>query len=596
MTKHKIARHASALFTLALFGGLISPIPASAKAVEVCDDGICTVTFSYSGLTEVWYPPKNAKTISFQVRGAQGGDSGGFGGEVTGEFTSRPGKVFVTVGREGGFGNAAVGGFNGGGASGSGYFLEGSGGGASDIRLTQDPETRIVVAGGGGGRGSGPNSKGGAGGGLIGGSGSANGEFGGTGGTQSEGGFGANAAFSTSVGTAGELFFGGQGGSTSAEGWGGGGGGGGGYFGGGGGSGSELDPCCTYSSGGGGGSSFTDSNYTTNITHTQGNTFGDGQVTFSYQMAPTVSSISTPATFTNSDTVEFQITFNTPIENFDTLDIDLVHTTGSCQNMNLSGVGASFTLNLFDCSEGDLWIRVLENSVTAYNSQGPAYDFYSPVVRIDRTPPALDTLDVVEKVFTITFNEEISALPSEAIYFASEDPSCQIVRIGQVMAKSWQAELAGCDGVGHSFSILANSVQDYAGNIGPAKQANYVFTPDEIVSPPSPDPDESANFIDPAKTEPINDPKNEPSNKATPVLEVAAPPVAEQPELVIRDLELTTGNQRRNQAAQRVVIPREATRKSDPSVWPISLVVFAVIAFGAGLILVRRDLSNMVRG
>jgi hypothetical protein len=584
MTKIKSIKHVSAVFSLVLVVGLLNPTAASAKAVEVCEDGICTVTFSYTGQTEVWYPPKNATTISFQVQGAQGGNSGGFGGEVTGEFTSISGKVFVTVGGEGGFANAAPGGFNGGGASGLGYFLEGSGGGASDIRLSQDITSRIVVAGGGGGRGSGPNATGGAGGGLIGLRGSADGQFGGTGGTQSEGGLGGSASFLAANGAAGQLFFGGEGGSSSADGWGGGGGGGGGYFGGGGGSAAELDPCCTYSSGGGGGSSFTDSNYTKNIAHNQGTVFGDGQVIFSYQMTPAVVSISTPQTFTNSDAAEFEIMFNSPIDNFDVQDIEQKHTKGLCQGLSLSGAGASYKLNLSKCPEGDVWIRVLENSVTAYGVLGPNSDFYSPIVRIDQSAPVIQSLNRAENILTLVFDEEISSLPNSALYFASENPSCQIVRVEQVMPQSFEVEVAGCDGVGYSFTILSKSIQDHAGNLGPAFEANYTFKPEiskdessrTVSQTPNP---EVQTIVDPSNSELLV-----PDSQA---IEVTEPEV--------RDLELTAPQQFRDQAAQTVVIPKEGAIR-DGGFWPIGLVAFAVLAIAAGLFLVRRDLSNLARG
>jgi len=610
MTRENFTKKYSAIFALVLTFGLLTPLPALAKSNEVCENGICTVTFTYTGQTIVWYPPKSAKTISFQVKGAQGGDSGGLGGEVTGELTNTPGKIFVTVGGAGEYGNAAPGGFNGGGASGLGYYLEGSGGGASDIRLTQDVSTRIVVAGGGGGRGSGPNPQGGSGGGLIGIRGSANSEFGGTGGTQTEGGLGGSAYFSSAAGVSGQLFFGGQGGSSSAVGWGGGAGGGGGYYGGGGGSASEIDPCCTYSSGGGGGSSFTDSNYTKNITHSQGTNSGAGQISFSYQMTPSVNSITTTKTFTNSGSTEFQVKFNTSVEGFDTLDIEQVHTNGLCQDLNLSGSGASYTVNLSNCSEGNVWIRVLANTVTAYGVQGPTFDAYSPVVRIDLTAPGIQSLDRAGNTIMMFFDEEIPTIPNNSIYFESEDASCQIVRIEQLMAIFWEAEIAGCEEVRYSFTILAESLQDHAGNLGPALDARYSFTPD-VMAAPIAESDNSNSVTEPPKIEPTAEPKVDNSEPGKPtsnpgpiptvqpeeVIEAPVVPSSVTPEPEVRDSEIQTPQQTRDQAAQAVVIPREeSSRQADSGVWPTGLIAFAVMALGAGLFLVRRDLSNMVRG
>jgi hypothetical protein len=522
MTRENFTKKLSAIFALVLTFGLLTPLPASAKSNEVCENGICTVTFTYTGQTVVWYPPKTAKTISFQVKGAQGGDSGGLGGEVTGELTNTPGKIFVTVGGAGESGNAAPGGFNGGCASGLGYYLEGSGGGASDIRLTHEAATRIVVAGGGGG----------------------------------------------------------------------------------------------------GGSSFTDSNYTTNITHSQGTNSGAGLVSFSYQMTPSVNSITTTKTFTNSGSTEFQVKFNTPVEGFDTLDIEQVHTNGLCQDLNLTGSGVSYTVNLANCSEGDVWIRVLANTVTAYGVQGPTFDAYSPVVRIDLTAPGIQSLDRAGNTIMMFFDEEIPTIPNTSIYFESEDASCQIVRIEQLMATFWEAEIAGCEEVIYSFTILAESLQDHAGNLGPALDAKYSFTPD-VIAPPIAESENTNSVTEPPKTEPTVEPKVDTSEPVkptsspspiptvqpekavslerlqTPEEAIEAPVAASSvtPEPEVRDSEIQTPQQTRDQAAQAVVIPREeSSRQADSGVWPTGLIAFAVMALGAGLFLVRRDLSNMVRG
>ena len=275
---------------LALTFGVLAPMPASASIVEECFENQCTITFGYTGQIEPLTFPANATNIRFEALGAQGGKSGGGGGRVTGEFTQVPEILYITVGGAGGSNAAEPGGFNGGGTAGGSAGVEGSGGGASDIRIGYSLSSRIVVAGGGGGRGSGLGSGGGAGGGLVGANGKTGQGSGGLGGSQSAGGLGGATYGDGTPGTQGDWGVGGTGGYGPLHG---GGGGGGGYYGGGGG-GADADSCCTDAGGGGGGSSYTDPSLITNVVHTQGVRPGAGQITFTYQLF--VASPPTPPT------------------------------------------------------------------------------------------------------------------------------------------------------------------------------------------------------------------------------------------------------------------------------------------------------------
>lgn len=265
---------------LALAITITNPIPVSASPIEDCVDDICTVSFSYTGVVQSYTFPSNAVNLSFEAFGAQGGKSGGGGGKVTGYFTIIPSQIFVAVGGAGITGSLAPGGFNGGGMAGSSSGLEGSGGGATDIRLGQGSDSRILVAGGGGGRGAGLGSAGGGGGGLIAADGKTGQGSGGKGGTQLQAGLGGAANGSGTAGTSGNFGNGGAGGMGSLHG---GGGGGGGYLGGGGG-GSDTDSCCTDAGGGGGGSSFTDPSYIDGVIHSQGVRPGNGYLLLSFQL------------------------------------------------------------------------------------------------------------------------------------------------------------------------------------------------------------------------------------------------------------------------------------------------------------------------
>ena len=274
---------------------------AAGTMLEECDDGdgiddnACsndclvnctpgTMTFDYTG-TEVEFPvPVGCTTVLIEAWGAQGGDdppaSGGLGGFATGTLTVQSGEVlYLYVGGAGVDGPGTgencnmVGGFNGGGATGTMCCSNagggaGSGGGASDVRVGgRELADRVLVAAGGGGAGS--DQAGAVGGGLIGGDGQAYNGVAAGGGTQTAGGQvgGHFDSHECTIGTAGALGLGGIGDGND------GGGGGGGYDGGGGGA---------NNAGGGGGSSYTGG--VTGGNTMAGQQTGDGQIILSWSM------------------------------------------------------------------------------------------------------------------------------------------------------------------------------------------------------------------------------------------------------------------------------------------------------------------------
>lgn len=219
--------------------------------------------FDYTGDVQTFNVPING-IYKIELWGASGGGtmtmSGKGGYTISNYALDTDDELFIYVGGQGSISQtstAAIGGFNGGGNSGTSVTnFAGSGGGASDIRLNTDSlETRILVAGGGGGGGSRNDStiacNGGYGGGLTAGIGvcTAPSYIGGAGSPTAGG---AAATYTTNIdlaniATAGASGIGGNGASyasgelTYAAG-----GGGGGYYGGGGGA--------RYGGGGGGSS------------------------------------------------------------------------------------------------------------------------------------------------------------------------------------------------------------------------------------------------------------------------------------------------------------------------------------------------------
>lgn len=386
-----------------------------ASPTASCVGANCTVSFTTTNDYYDWVVPTGISSISVDLRGAKGGNAtyggftgiGGSGGRVTATLTVTPGATLrIYVGGQGG--NNTVGGYNGGGTA-NGVTYGGSGGGASDIRVSPYAlADRVLVAGGGGGSSGGSYTSygGGAGGGLIGQSmGNCSGSYyGGGGGTQSAGGakgYGYNA---TSDGTFG--VGGGIAGSTHTT------GGGGGWYGGGGGS------VC----GGGGGSSYSHPTLASGVTHYQGVNAGTGSVSITYSNVPFPTAFQTlePANSNTTSNVSYAITFSQNVNSVASGDFSNAGTATGCVFSIDASSGTNFVLTVSSCSEGTLIPQVIANSVygTATSTNGPAANTLTttPIV-IDRTLPTIASVTAPANgtykpsdtpTFSVQFSESVT--------------------------------------------------------------------------------------------------------------------------------------------------------------------------------------------
>jgi hypothetical protein len=604
---------------ISLYFLVLTPLPATASVIESCVDDQCTVTFSYSGQMQTFAPPANAKNMTFDAFGAQGGRSGGSGGRVTGSFITIPEFLFVFVGGVGATGPSAAGGFNGGGVAGSGLDLPGSGGGATDIRTGLELSSRIAIAGGGGGRGAGLGSGGGSGGGLIALDGRTAQGMGGTGGSQLAGGAGGLANGTGSPGEQGNLGIGGSGGSSYL----GGGGGGGGYFGGGGG-GSDTDPCCSGAGGGGGGSSYTDASIISKSSMTQGARIGSGQLTIRYQLAPMVLGI---ASSSSGSQASFEIAFSGAVSGFEFSDLEINHSSTGCESASLEGSGSSYQLLLSDCEDGELSIGIKPNSVSNTKLLGPQDPFLSNSFFIDTSAPLAFFGEVSSSGSVLQFSEPIQNLDVSAIQFFADLDSCSLLSTNQESDISWRVITSGCDQSNFTLSLLELSVSDSTGNLGPVAAVSTSFSfgsaepptetpeqetsqesiaedaqePTQSVEPARPDlpTDEPMQLENPEVDELIDKPAEQPNLKkqisstkeplqvepvpdqdsneeAGPPISFVSPPAASLP-----------------QASQTVTIPgQDYVPGFSGNYWVPGLVATGVFALLTGLIVARREIAG----
>ena len=568
----------SAVVVLAASSGLVALAPAQAYVSQTCQDQFCTAWFSPTGSVQTWNPPINAINMSFEAFGAEGGKNGGLGGKVSGDFRTIPSTLYVAVGSAGKTGNSVAGGFNGGGRSGSGSYVEGSGGGASDIRTGLEIESRIVVAGGGGGNGAGNTLPAGAGGELFASAGQDGQAKAGGGGSQEAGGAGGLANGSGTSGTAGVLSLGGNGGSSDLYG---GGGGGGGYFGGGGG-GSDSDGCCLDAGGGGGGSSFANSMYIANVAHTPGIKSGNGLVKIQYTLLPLIHSITTQQTLTNQSELNFQIQLNAYFLNFAARHVSITGDTEGCEPGQLSGSGLVFNYTLSNCDDGQIGISILENSISEPEYSGPETSYNSELVTVDRTNPEVLEMQNTASELLIFLSEPVFSFQDETLEFTSASSGCSLGTIATEDFQTFSAPLLGCEGIGYSVSLAANSISDAAGNAGPTALASvsYVAPASQTSSAPGAVVTTRRTPTGAASTQELQDSRQ--LDEADDQSRAA-------------DSELFTKPEQRDQAAQSLTVVSDSSQDNASLLgWAIGFGLTGILILAAGIYIRRKGLPEML--
>jgi len=439
-------------------------VPQSVASTPNCVGSNCEITFTHTGNFQVWTPPAGITDLRFEIYGAAGG-RGGAGGKVTGTFTQIPEALYIFIGGAGSIGSGVAGGFNGGGSSGGNSSTEGSGGGATDIRLDLEISSRIVVAGGAGGGGGEAGGSGGHGGlenAAHGGSGQASG---GGGGSQTQGGFAGVSNGGFQQATAGQFGLGGAGGRSTFAG---GGGGGGGWYGGGGG-GADDNTCCSDGGGGGGGSSYANLEYVTNVNHNAGVSWGHGWLTLRYKLVPTISFFEIIQV--NSERAVFSLEASQNVTGLDEDDFVLAGAGCELTEFNTSGTLASGAIT--GCQTGEISLMLKQQSFGS-PELGPPSDVTAALV-FDATGPEFS---FVSESFVTSASEQVidfqvsDNLQLDASVFSLEGCS-DIEIVGN------QVLLAGCLEGEATLTLIEYSLSDSWQNLGPSESVSLVFVVDQ---------------------------------------------------------------------------------------------------------------------
>jgi hypothetical protein len=339
-------------------------------------------------------------------------------------------------------------------------------------------------------------------------------------------------------------------------------------------------------------------------------------VMIEYQLVPLFQSISTESQLSNQSTIEFQIELSDPFPNFSASHIEIVGDPGICQPGTLSGNGTSFVYTVTDCVDGEVGISIPENSISVQGYSGPETTQSSEIVAVDQTAPEIIEILQTESELTISITEAVLQPQPEDYLLTSSNNACQVDSITAASDQVWQATLVGCEGSSFSFTILANSVSDLAGNTGPAEDTSFeVVVPAPSVSP-TPEPTVAPEPEAAPAPEPTALPETDPSPTPEPIGSVVSPTtssvttpssvlaVTPQESLVeesvtdvypVEDSEVTQSPTQRRQAAQSVITASATPETASQSLgWTVGLTIAGALLLAAGLFLRRRGISDLL--
>jgi hypothetical protein len=367
-------------------------------------------------------------------------------------------------------------------------------------------------------------------------------------------------------------------------------------------------------------------------------------VMIEYQLVPLFQSISAETQLTNSSSIDFQIQLSDPFPSFAPSHIQLVGDLGTCQPGSLSGNGTNFVYTVTDCVDGQVGISIPENSISEQGYSGPEQTQRSEMVEVDRTAPEIVVITQEESQLQIPITEPVLQPETDSYSFESSNSACQVDSVTTSGDQMWLATLVGCEDSSFSFTIVANSISDLAGNTGPAEDISFAVvvtlpevtpTPEPTASPevtPTPEPTASPEVtptpeptpkptaspeVELAPTqEPTYVPATEPimapeSEVATPAQVVANEPTQLDPEvglaeevlapeaeletLPTEDSEVTQAPTQRRQAAQSVITASTASDPANSSLgWAVGLAIAGALLLAAGLSLRRRGISDLL--
>ena len=192
-----------------------------------------------------------------------------------------------------------------------------------------------------------------------------------------------------------------------------------------------------------------------------------GDVLVDYE-APRVTSITNATT---ADLVDFTVNFSEPVTNITAGSFTLTGT--GCSISKVDGQGSSFHVYVAGCSgTSGLTVKSLAATDTAGN-QGPATD-QSNTGSADNVPPTvvITELERSDKAlspsFELRFDELVTGLTVNSLSRSGTAKSCTFTLVEVTANRVYRIDTAACGAGTLQVSLLAKTVTDSHGNLGPS--------------------------------------------------------------------------------------------------------------------------------
>jgi hypothetical protein len=203
------------------------------------------------------------------------------------------------------------------------------------------------------------------------------------------------------------------------------------------------------------------------------------------------------------------------------------------------------------------------------------------MVTVDRTAPAVSDITQEDSELIILISESVLPPQAENYSFMSPNSACQVDSVTASSDQLWLVTLIGCEDSSFSFSILANSVVDLAGNTGPEVDTSFTVTV----------PEPAGSAVAPV----ISSVTIPPSVLGVPARERS--PLVTLETLPSQDSAVTQAPTQRRQAAQSVITASTTADPVNSSLgWSVGLAIAGVLLLAAGLSLKRRGISDLLVG
>jgi hypothetical protein len=208
-----------------------------------------------------------------------------------------------------------------------------------------------------------------------------------------------------------------------------------------------------------------------------------GDVLVDYE-APFVTSISNAPL---GDLIDYSVNFNEPVLDLSTTSFVLAG--AGCQVSKLDGSGSSYHVYVSGCTASSgLTVKSLAAKDSAGNF-GPATDQTNGSGSADSVPPgaSLSELPRIDRAlspsFELRFDEVVSGLTINSLSRTGTARNCGFTLNEVTQGRVYRIDTAGCSAGSLKVTLLANSVLDIHGNVGPLMN---VDSPQVNVNAPAP--------------------------------------------------------------------------------------------------------------